>query len=120
MELQHVYFNNIDLGYISNFEDINQDLVIKIVSSLNMMQTLSIMAKGYIEIGKIQMENWKKEKMFYLFKCPVHGYQISYPSGYSEKLQCLPCLRQEYGLEMKEEILVPSQKKNVNNLAPSS
>lgn len=33
-----------------------------------------------------------EKKEYYLFKCPEHGYKISYLKGYNERLECGECL----------------------------
>jgi hypothetical protein len=102
--MEHVYFNNIDLGRITNLDEIDEKLVYRIASSLDTMQTLSLMLRGSLEIGELRMFNWKGAKMFYIFKCPSHGFQITYRTGYSDLLQCISCLREEYDLKEKNEI----------------
>ena len=34
-----------------------------------------------------------EKKGYYLFKCPKHGYRISYLRGYDERLECNECLK---------------------------
>ena len=97
--MPQVYFNGIDLGKVKELDEIDEALVAEIVSSLSVGQTLSMMIRGYLELGKLRMENWKGEASFYLFKCPVHGYQVTYMSGYFDALKCIPCLREEMGLK---------------------
>ena len=58
-----------------------------------------MMIHGYLELGKLHMENWKGEASFYFFKCPVHGYQVNYKNGYNDELSCIPCIREEFGLK---------------------
>lgn len=96
--MQQVYFNGIDLGKVKKLDEIDEAFITEIVSSLSNMQTLSMMIRGYLELGKLRMENWKGEASFYLFKCPVHGYQVTYMSGYSDALKCVSCVREELGL----------------------
>lgn len=93
-----VVFNGINLGKITNLDEIDDSLVNRIAGTLTTMQTLSLMVRGNIELGELKMDNWKSKKMFYLFKCPVHGYQVSYPSGFTETLHCIQCLREELEL----------------------
>jgi len=100
--MQPIYFNGIDIGKVRQIEEFDDKLVSRIVSSLNTYQRMSMMIRGSLELGKLRMENWKAERSFFLFKCPVHGYQVTYPSGYFENLQCLPCFREELGLEEKK------------------
>lgn len=110
--MQKVYFNGIDLGKVKELDEIDEALIAELVSSLNVRQTLSIMVRGYLNLGRLRMENWKGEANFYLFKCPVHGYQVTYKSGYFDELKCIPCLREELGLkkervETREQATMP-------------
>lgn len=102
-QMTEVYFNGIDLGKIKELDEIDEAKIAEIVSSLNMRQSMSMMVRGYLALGKLRMENWKGEANFYLFKCPVHGYQVTYKSGYFDELKCNPCLREELGLN-KERV----------------
>jgi hypothetical protein len=97
--MQQTCFNGINLGHIKDLDELDEALIHEIVKSLNISQNLSMMVKGYLELGKLRMENWKGEANFYLFKCPVHGYQITYSSGFLYELKCIPCIREELGLE---------------------
>jgi hypothetical protein len=106
--MRQVYFNGIDLGKVTKLDEIDEALIAEIVSSLSVGQTLSMMIRGYLELGKLRMENWKGEASFYLFKCPVHGYQITYMSGYFDALKCIPCLREELGLKKERAATQPS------------
>ena len=109
------FFNGIDLSTLSTLDDINEDFVNRIVSSLTSAQSLSMMIKGHLFLGNLKMANWKGPASFYLFKCPTHGWQITYKSGYQKELSCVSCIREEYGLK-KERVSVDADEEiKINN-----
>jgi hypothetical protein len=107
-----IEFNGIDLSKITDLDQIDSNLVNRVAGSLTTMQTLSMMVHGSLEIGELKMENWKAAKMFYLLKCPSHGYHITYATGFYNILQCILCIREEY--QLKKETLQPNP--NLENI----
>ena len=47
---------------------------------------------GFVLIDWMKLDGWKEEIPFYLIKCPIHRYQISYPSGFKGTLSCPKCI----------------------------
>jgi len=39
---------------------------------------------------------WQNELPLWIVYCPTHGFTITYPMGYDEKIQCRFCLREAY------------------------
>ena len=77
---------------IADLHFIDHKLVTEIVSSLRLPERLALKLKGFIQIGFIRV-NSKHELPGYLFKCPTHGYQISYRISFESVLYCPECVR---------------------------
>ena len=82
------------LGILSvvSLSQINTDALDTIVAGLNIIQILKLIILGSVLIDWMKLDGWKDKIPFYLIKCPKHGYQISYPSGYSGSLVCPKCI----------------------------
>ena len=77
---------------ITNLHFIDHKLVTEIASNLSLSERLALKLKGCIQIGFIKV-NSKHELPGYLFKCPTHGYQISYRISFESVLYCPECVR---------------------------
>lgn len=84
------------LGLISvnNLHQVNADTILKIISSLNLLQILILGVRGSILIDWISFEGWKGKLPFYIINCPQHGYQLSYPNGFKKTLVCPKCINE--------------------------
>ena len=58
----------------------------------NLLQKLKLNIFGRAMVGKYEDENWSGSLTLYIFKCPEHGTQLSYPMGWKKKLICIKCL----------------------------
>jgi hypothetical protein len=83
------------INEVTTLEDINEDFIIEIINNLSIKDKIILKLQGSVEVGKIFIYGWKSRLPFYLFKCPDHGYQISYPSGHYMSLHCPKCLHQK-------------------------
>jgi hypothetical protein len=85
------------LGLVSTISltSLNAETILKIISNLNLFQLIILGITGSVLIDRISFDGWKSKLPFYILKCPKHGYQISYPSGFNEALICPKCLNTE-------------------------
>ena len=79
---------------VMNLHQINSDTVMQIVANLSLLQLLTLIISGSVFIDWLRLEGWKDKIPFYLIKCEKHGFQLSYPSGYSRELVCPKCLKE--------------------------
>lgn len=58
-----------------------------------------VWAYGRAKLEKRQLPGWKAPSMFYVAKCPLHGYFEDSLHGYREYMNCPECLKEsvEYG-----------------------
>jgi hypothetical protein len=80
------------LSSIVKMEQISSDTILRIVSNLNILEIVVLCVFGSVLIDRIMLQGWKEKIPFYLIKCPHHGYQLSYPSGFEQNLICPRCL----------------------------
>lgn len=80
---------------ITTLEDIDENLIFKIIKNLSIKEKIIFKLQGSVEVGKIMIYGWKNRLPFYLFKCPEHGYQINYLSGHYMSLHCPKCFHQK-------------------------
>jgi hypothetical protein len=82
------------LGLISvmSLSQINQNSLDQVVAGLSFFQILRLILMGSVLIDWMKFDGWRDKIPFYLIKCPIHGYQLSYPSGYHEALICPKCI----------------------------
>ena len=59
---------------------------------LTLMQKFMLKLFGKVFVRKYKDASWSDSLPFYLFRCPEHGLQLSYPMGWNKKLICLKCL----------------------------
>jgi hypothetical protein len=87
------------LGLISvmSLRQVNADTMLTIISSLSLLQLLMLKIRGSLLIDWVRLEGWKRNLPFYIIKCPIHGYQLSYPSGYNDVLICPKCVGSSLG-----------------------
>jgi hypothetical protein len=67
------------------------DLIIKNLK-MSLKQRLHLKIFGNFLFKEVQLDDWKNPMSVYVFECPVHGLQTSYPVGWRRKLICLRCL----------------------------
>lgn len=83
------------MNQIEYFEDANENLLNQIVMGLNFLQKMVLSLYGYLKVGYLMMVGWNEKLPLFLFKCPVHGYQINYQTGFNNILYCPKCLKEE-------------------------
>lgn len=93
------------INEVTTLEDINDEFICDIINNLSITEKIILKIQGSVEIGKIMIYGWKNRLPFYLFKCPDHGYQISYLSGHYMSLHCPKCLHQK--MQNKELLSEP-------------
>ena len=59
--------------------------------TLSDYQRFILWLQGYVIVGKIKKDGWRKEVNLYAFKCPKHGLVSSHVKGYAERLECPDC-----------------------------
>jgi hypothetical protein len=64
-------------------------------SDLSLPQRIKLRLFGQAYIGNRIREEWKGPLPFYVFRCHIHGLVEDYPHGYSDRLDCPRCLREE-------------------------
>ena len=79
---------------VMNLHQINSDTVMQIVAGLSLLQLITLIVRGSVFIDWLRLEGWKDKIPFYLIKCEKHGFQLSYPSGYSREIVCPNCLKE--------------------------
>jgi hypothetical protein len=84
----------ISLASALSLAQINPETMLNLVSSLNLIQLITLGISGSVLLGHTSFDGWKKNLPFYLIKCKTHGYQISYPTGFDEVLICPKCLNE--------------------------
>ncbi len=62
--------------------------------TLSDYQRLILWLQGYVVIGKILKDGWRKEVNVYAFKCPKHGLTSNIVKGYDERLECPHCWKE--------------------------
>ncbi len=70
---------------------IGPDMILQLVSGLNPIELLVLAISGSVLIGHTSFGS-RKKLPFYLIKCPKHGYQLSYPTGFDQILLCPKCI----------------------------
>jgi hypothetical protein len=87
------------LGIISvmSLSQVNADALNNIVAGLNIIQVLRLVMMGSVLIDWMKLDGWREKIPFYLIKCPKHGYELSYPSGYKGSLICPKCISENTG-----------------------
>jgi hypothetical protein len=65
------------------------------LSDLSLLRKLQLKILGHAYIGHRRYPGWKGALPFYVFRCPIHGLVEDYPHGYSARLECPRCLREE-------------------------
>ena len=82
------------LGIISvmSLSQLNTEALNGIVAGLNIIQVLRLIILGSVFVDWMKFDGWKEKIPFYLIKCPKHGYQLCYPSGYNRSLVCPKCI----------------------------
>jgi hypothetical protein len=59
---------------------------------LSILQRIELKLLGSVKLGDERRLGWRGELPIYLFRCPRHGLQSTYPSGYGMVLLCPECL----------------------------
>jgi hypothetical protein len=77
---------------VMSLTQVNAETMLKIISSLSLLQLLMLKLRGSVLIDRARLEGWKNYLPFYIIRCPEHGYQLSYPNGYSDVLFCPKCV----------------------------
>jgi len=62
---------------------------------MNLWQRLVFKLTGRLYIGHKTREGWKGSLPHYIIECPVHGRVVTYPQGYSRRLECPRCQEEE-------------------------
>ena len=53
---------------------------------------------GRVWVGEMRLSGWSGPISLYAFHCEKHGYQLDYPHGFNDRLDCPDC---QLGKEMK-------------------
>lgn len=64
-------------------------------SDLSMPKRIKLRLFGQAYIGHRVRAEWKGTLPFYAFRCHIHGLVEDYPHGYSDRLDCPRCQREE-------------------------
>ena len=64
-------------------------------SDHTVLQRFKLSLFGYVYIGHRTRTGWNGPLPFFAFRCPVHGLVEDYPHGYSDRLDCPRCQREE-------------------------
>ena len=75
-----------------NLYQINPEMLLMIMSSLSILQFLTLMLRGSVLLDWIRLQNWREKMPIYLMKCEKHGFQLTYPSGFQGRLVCPVCV----------------------------
>ena len=68
--------------------------LLNIISGLSFLQLAVLMLRGSVLLDKVRLEGWREKIPIYLVKCKKHGYQLSYPQGYTMDLRCPKCIKE--------------------------
>jgi hypothetical protein len=60
---------------------------------LSLLKKIRLRVFGKVFVEEYKAEEWNKSLPIYAFKCPIHGVQMSYPSGWKRVLKCPDCFR---------------------------
>ena len=63
---------------------------------LNFQDQLLLKLGLPVGIGKFKLEGWKRPIPWYLFECKKHGLVTNYKCGFSQKLICPKCFKEEH------------------------
>jgi hypothetical protein len=66
----------------------------RIIKQTSIWNKIKITIFGQTVIGKYPNNQADRQLNLYLFKCPIHSYQISYPKGWRKTLECPICLKE--------------------------
>jgi hypothetical protein len=61
---------------------------------IDFMDRIKILIKGSTYIGHYKNDGWKGSLPFYRFKCNKHGIVENYAKGYSKRLVCPLCIKE--------------------------
>lgn len=61
---------------------------------INFIDKVKIWIKGSAYMGNYQNDGWKGSLPFYRFKCNKHGIVENYAKGYSKRLVCPLCIKE--------------------------
>ena len=75
-----------------NLHQITAEKILDAITHLSFLQLLILWVTGSVLVGMIKVDGWRATMPFYIIKCPHHGLQMSYPSGFDKKLACPKCL----------------------------
>ena len=62
---------------------------------MNLWQRLVFRLTGRLYIGHKRHEGWTGSLPHYMIECPIHGRVVTYPHGYSMRLECPRCQEEE-------------------------
>jgi len=86
--------SKIGLMSVISLGNISDEVLNNILTDLSFFQVLRLMVMGFVLLDSIKLDGWKEKIPFYFIKCPVHSYQLSYPSGFGRTLKCPKCIRE--------------------------
>jgi hypothetical protein len=62
---------------------------------LKLLERIKLRLSGNIYLYNVTKEGWTDSLPLYLFECPIHGLVKAYPKGYSNRLECPLCLKDQ-------------------------
>ena len=59
--------------------------------TLNLWQRFLLILTKKVYVSNWQKKGWNSSLPYYAFKCPTHGIQYTYPTGWNKILLCPVC-----------------------------
>jgi hypothetical protein len=72
------------------------------IFKLGFIDSIKFKLSGYVKVGSVSRGEHRLDA--YLFKCDVHGLQVTIPSGHYELLLCPACMREREVEEKSKEV----------------
>jgi hypothetical protein len=87
---------------INNEMDLRDQQIYNQISKIGFIDSISFKLQGYIKVGCIKRGEHYLDA--YLFKCDVHGLQVTTPSGHYELLLCPTCIREREAEKKSKDV----------------
>jgi hypothetical protein len=82
----------ISLLSVMSLHQINAEAINLLISNLSLIQLIILTVTGSLLVDRVHFDGWKTKLPLYLIKCPIHGYQLTIPSGFDHVLHCPKCI----------------------------